>query len=180
MKRNKNITLSDINNNRSEYSTLLDKKNSNSILKKNKSVNESINYYLSKIEDKLKNSRNYLFKNHVINKKKLKIIKSKVPVNITNNNYNVNKNHVLITLNNINLEKLKIKKKLAAYNKMIDKKISNLKKNNIKKINDCKRKKSSIIKERRICNINSSLKNSFNNEKLSKTILMNYFVSDNH
>ena len=170
------MTLSTIN--KSEFDTYLDRKSSISNIKKNNSVNESINYYLSKIEDKLNNRRKYLSKNDIINNKQYKKNKYKVPVNI-NNNYNVNKNHVLITLNNINLEKLKIQKKLAAYNKMMDKKISKLKNNKIKKINICKKKKSSLIIGERKYNINSYIKSLFNNKKLNKTIVLNYSVEDN-
>ena len=135
---NRNMSLSTINYNQLEYNTNVIKKSSN----KNNSVNESVSFYLNKFDDSLNNnnSRNNASK---ISKqtKRLKIDRSKIPVNITNNNYNVQKNNVLINLNNINLEKLKIQRKLAEYRKMIDKKINNQKKENSNKININKKKK---------------------------------------
>jgi hypothetical protein len=135
---NRNMSLSTINYNQLEYNTNVIKKSSN----KNNSVNESVSFYLNKFDDSLNNnnSRNNASK---ISKqtKRLKIDRSKIPVNITNNNYNVQKNNVLINLNNINLEKLKIQRKLAEYRKMIDKKINNLKKGSSNKININKKKK---------------------------------------
>ena len=111
---NRNMSLSTINYNQLEYNTNVIKKSSN----KNNSVNESVSFYLNKFDDSLNNnnSRNNASK---ISKqtKRLKIDRSKIPVNITNNNYNVQKNNVLINLNNINLEKLKIQRKLAEYRK---------------------------------------------------------------
>lgn len=142
---NRNMSLSTINYNQLEYNTNVIKKSSN----KNNSVNESVSFYLNKFDDSLNNnnSRNNASK---ISKqtKRLKIDRSKIPVNITNNNYNVQKNNVLINLNNINLEKLKIQRKLAEYRKMIDKKINNLKKGSSNKININKKKKTSLKKKK--------------------------------
>ena len=133
---NKNMSLSTINYNQvDDFSSHLNKKSSN----KNHSVNESISYYLNKIDESLNNnninnnSRNN-FGKIPKNAKFINVEKSKgQPVNITNNNYNVQKNNVLINLNNINLEKLKLQRKLAEYRKMIDRKINSLKKGNINK-----------------------------------------------
>ena len=106
----------------------------------------------------------------------IKLNKSKISADKTKNNYNEIKNHALVTLNTINLEKLKIQKKLAEYNKLIDKKIIKLKKNNkAKKINVYKRKKSSLIKEGNICNINSSKIYLINNKKINKAFFINSF-----
>lgn len=121
---NKNMNLSFINSNREEYTWNLDKK-------KNKSMNEDMKVYLSKNENKLVSSRNSLYKKDKIFND-IKLNKSKISADKTNNNYNEIKNHALVTLNTINLEKLKIQKKLAEYNKLIDKKIIKLKKKIIK------------------------------------------------
>lgn len=147
---NKNMSLSTINYNQvDDFSSHLNKKSSN----KNHSVNESISYYLNKIDESLNNnninnnSRNN-FGKIPKNAKFINVEKSKgQPVNITNNNYNVQKNNVLINLNNINLEKLKLQRKLAEYRKMIDRKINSLKKGNInKKKNSAYRNGKSSIK----------------------------------
>ena len=139
---NKNISLSTINYNQLEYNSNINKKSTN----KNNSMNESMSFYISKIDDNINNnnSRNNQNKNFK-NIKSIKLDKSKVPVNITNNNYNVQKNNVLITLNSINLEKMKIQKKLAEYKKLIDKKINNLRKNNINKLKVNKSRKKSLF-----------------------------------
>ena len=143
---NRNTSLSTINYNQLDLNSNLNKKNS----KKDKSINESISYFLNKIEESLynnsNNSRNNLLKNiHFSKSMKLnpKVIN---PVNITNNNYNPPKNNnVLINLNTINLEKLKLQKKLAEYRKIIDKKINTLKRGKyLKSSNVSKNKKSSI------------------------------------
>lgn len=143
---NRNTSLSTINCNQLDLNSNLNKKNS----KKDNSINESISYFLNKIEESLynnsNNSRNNLLKNiHFSKSMKLnpKVIN---PVNITNNNYNPPKNNnVLINLNTINLEKLKLQKKLAEYRKIIDKKINTLKRGKyLKSSNVSKNKKSSI------------------------------------
>ena len=166
---NRNMSLSTINYNQLEYNTNVIKKSSN----KNNSVNESVSFYLNKFDDSLNNnnSRNNASK---ISKqtKRLKIDRSKIPVNITNNNYNVQKNNVLINLNNINLEKLKIQRKLAEYRKMIDKKINNLKKGSSNKININKKKKTSLKKERNFDKLNS-FRNSEYNRKFEKSCFIN-------
>ena len=112
------MSLSMINSNHIDYNTNI-KKSSN----KNNSLNEIVSLYLNKIDENLNNN---LRNNASRNSKAGKIYKNekfKSAINITNNNYNFQKNNVLINLNNINVEKLKIQKKLAEYRKMIDRKI---------------------------------------------------------
>ena len=82
--------------------------------------------------------------------------KSNVSYNITNNTFNMNKNNVMINLNtsikgnNLNIEKLRVQKKLAEYRKLIDLKIDALMKDKKRKIfnmrkanNSCKVEKKS-------------------------------------
>ena len=78
--------------------------------------------------------------------------KVKNPVNITNNNYN---NSVLINLNTINLEKLKLQQKLAEYRKMIDKRINSLKRNYKLNSNYKKKKSIKMKKEQKFEKMNS-------------------------
>ena len=169
---NKNMSLSTINYNQVDFSSHLNKKSSN----KNHSVNESISFYLNKIDESLNNNNNInnISRNNFgkipKNTKFIHEEKSKVqPVNITNNNYNVQKNNVLINLNNINLEKLKLQRKLAEYRKMIDRKINSLKKGNInrKKSTAYRNGKSSIKlkKEGQFDRLNSSRVSSNDIEK---------------
>ena len=140
---NKNMSLSTINYNQVDFSSHVNKRSSN----KNHSINESISFYLNRFDESLNNNINNNSRNNYGKfVKNNKIIKGDLPVNITNNNYNVQKNNVLINLNNINMEKLKLQKKLAEYRKMIDKKINSLKKGNFnkKKVNAFRNGKSSI------------------------------------
>ena len=146
--------------------------NVNVNLNKNNSVNESISYYLYKIDESLVNnvSRNKINQNG----NKYKVIKKKknrVPVNITNNNYNVQKNNVLINLDSVTLEKLKIQQKLEEYNRIIDKKINNLKQSNIKKEKSIKRKYS-LNKEK-----DSENSESYRNSKIKKKLSQSYFIN---
>ena len=124
---------------------------------KNSSINESIGNYLCKINESefnnisrdYSNNRNNSKNNNPIGKLKLKL-----PVNITNNNYNMNKNNVMINLstnivsNNINIEKLKVQQKLVEYRKLIDKKINELTKNKKRNINQNKKKTQTQDKDR--------------------------------
>lgn len=162
---NRNMSLSTINYNQLEYNTNIIRKSSN----KNNS-NDSVSFFTNKFDDSLNNnniSRNNISKNSKYSKG-LKIDKSKIPVNITNNNYNVQKNNVLINLNNINLEKLKIQKKLAEYRKMIDKKINNLKRGNY---NNHKKTKSLLKKER-----NLDRSNYFRNSQYNKNFEKSCYI----
>ena len=79
-------------------------------------------------------------------------------------------------MNSINLEKLKIQKKLDVYKTMIDKKINKLKKHNIKVF---KMNKTSLIKEGQICNMNSSNKSFLGNKKKDKTVFIKCSSLDN-
>ena len=94
------------------------------IKKNNKpNTNISINYHLNKMNQSHfnnKNSRNSFGKfAHTKQAKNL--------VNIMNNNFSVQKNNILINLNNLNHEKFIIQKKLEDYLKIIDTKINKLK-----------------------------------------------------
>ena len=161
---NKNMSLSMINYNHIDYNTNI-KKSSN----KNNSLNEIVSLYLNKIDENLNNNnmRNVASRNSKAGKI-YKNEKFKSAINITNNNYNFQKNNVLINLNNINVEKLKIQKKLAEYRKMIDRKIYNLKSKNSRKVNWNKKKKTSLKNERNFDKLNS-LRITQNNKNLEKS-----------
>ena len=90
----------------------------------------------------IKNNSNYSSvnnkRNNIINssrtKKKLKQnMKNNNSLNITNNTYNMSKNNIMINLNpknvNMNIEKLKVQKKLYEYQRLIDQKLNELIKN---------------------------------------------------
>ena len=92
----------------------------------------------------IKNNSNYSSvnnkRNNIINssraKKKLKQnMKSNNSLNITNNTFNMSKNNIMINLNpknvnmNMNIEKLKVQKKLYEYQRLIDQKLNELIKN---------------------------------------------------
>lgn len=123
---NRKMSLPTFNFSQLDLSSLINKKKS----KKENSINDSISLFFNKIEQNIygtnNNSRNNMIKNYNITKSIKLEQKGKNPVNITNNNYN---NRVLINLNTINLEKLKLQKKLAEYRKIIDKRINSLKRN---------------------------------------------------
>ena len=136
---------------------------------KNSSLNESISNYLYKINENENCSNNisrdnsYNIKNYHLNgKNKLKL---KIPFNITNNNYNMNKSSVMINLStniiddNLNLEKLKVQQKLAEYRKLIDKKINELKSNKKGNLNQKKKKTKSTYESDKIIARDSSPKN---------------------
>ena len=120
---------------------------------KNSSINESIGHYLSKMNESefnniSRDNSNNRNKNNPISRLKLKL-----PFNITNNNYSMNKNNVMINLstnivsNNINIEKLKVQQKLEEYRKLIDKKINELMNNKKRNINQ-KKKTQAVDKDR--------------------------------
>ena len=123
---NRKMSLPTFNFSQFDLSSLINKKKS----KKENSINDSVSLFFNKIEQNIygtnNNSRNNMIKNYNITKSIKLEQKGKNPVNITNNNYN---NRVLINLNTINLEKLKLQKKLAEYRKIIDKRINSLKRN---------------------------------------------------
>ena len=133
------MSLSTFNFSQLDFSSHINKKKS----QKENSINESESLFFNKIDENKYGtnniSRNNMLKNVNISKSIKLDQKVKNPVNITNNNYN---NSVLINLNTINLEKLKLQQKLAEYRKMIDKRINSLKRNY--KLNSNYKKKKSI------------------------------------
>ena len=167
---NKNITLSTINSIKEEKNSHIFRNRAKLKLKKKNNMNESVSYYYKVDESLLNNNiRNDISKTDR-NSKGDKIEKVKIPVNITNNNYNVQKNNVLINLDNAIIEKLKIQKKLAEYHKIIDKKINNLKKDKAKKENQINRKYS--LKKRPLENLNS-----YRNSRIMRKLDKSYFNS---
>ena len=167
---NKNITLSTINSIKAEKNSHIFRNRAKLKLNKKNSMNESVSYYYKVDESLLNNNiRNDISKTDR-NSKGDKIEKVKIPVNITNNNYNVQKNNVLINLDNAIIEKLKIQKKLAEYHKIIDKKINNLKKDKAKKENKINRKYS--FKKRPLENLNS-----YRNSRIMRKLDKSYFNS---
>ena len=167
---NKNITLSTINSIKAEKNSHIFRNRAKLKLNKKNNMNESVSYYYKVDESLLNNNiRNDISKTDR-NSKGDKIEKVKIPVNITNNNYNVQKNNVLINLDNAIIEKLKIQKKLAEYHKIIDKKINNLKKDKAKKENQINRKYS--LKKRPLENLNS-----YRNPRIMRKLDKSYFNS---
>ena len=88
-----------------------------------------------KIVKNCSSTKNNIKKKNVINSnRKNKNLKQTIhnsnSLNITNNTYNMSKNNIMINLNpkntNMNLEKLKVEKKLYEYQKLIDKKLNEL------------------------------------------------------
>ena len=159
---------------------------------KNSSINESISNYIYKInEGEFNNELNNISKinsnkknnnnnNNNISNITNKINKLKIPVNITNKNYNMNKNNVMINLstniisNNLNIEKLKIQQKLVEYRKLIDEKINELTNNKKKYLNQNKKiAKSSINK-------NYNNKKSPKNYEIYKKVSISCLKSDNN
>ena len=141
---NKKMNLSTFNYSQLDLSSHLNKKKS----KRDNSNNENVSLFFNKIEDNLyntnNNSRNNIFKNiNISNSIKLDH-KGKNRFNVTSNNFNMQKNNVLINLNTINLEKLKLQKKLAEYRKIIDKKINALKRGNYRLSSSYKNRKTTI------------------------------------
>ena len=95
---NKNITLSTINSIKAEKNSHIFRNRAKLKLNKKNNMNESVSYYYKVDESLLNNNiRNDISKTDR-NSKGDKIEKVKIPVNITNNNYNVQKNNVLINL----------------------------------------------------------------------------------
>ena len=152
---NKKMNLSTFNYSQLDLSSHLNKKKS----KRDNSNNENVSLFFNKIEDNLyntnNNSRNNIFKNiNISNSIKLDH-KGKNRFNVTSNNFNMQKNNVLINLNTINLEKLKLQQKLAEYRKMIDKRINSLKRNYKLNSNYKKKKSIKMKKEQKFEKMNS-------------------------
>jgi hypothetical protein len=107
-------------NNMSQQNTIininsyLQKNYSTHNLRKNNSSNNRKNYNNSR-----KKKQNYKLNSH-----------NSSSFNITNNTYNMNKNNIMINLNpknaNMNIEKLKVQKKLHEYQRLIDQKLNEL------------------------------------------------------
>ena len=168
-KKNNNhssTAISTINLNQSESNIFKKtvKLNSN----KNNTLDENIKICLKKNARKNlnNNSRNTFRKNSYI-----KI--AKVSTNITNHNYNAQKNNILINLNSINMEKKIIQQKLQKYLKIINTKINNLKDKNYRKMGIYKQSKS-FHNRNASSDRNDSIKNSEGkNKKLVKSSLIN-------
>ena len=146
------MSLSTFNFSQLDFSSHINKKKS----QKENSINESESLFFNKIDENKYGtnniSRNNMLKNVNISKSIKLDQKVKNPVNITNNNYN---NSVLINLNTINLEKLKLQQKLAEYRKMIDKRINSLKRNYKLNSNYKKKKSIKMKKEQKFEKMNS-------------------------
>ena len=168
---NRKMSLPTFNFSQLDLSSLINKKKS----KKENSINDSISLFFNKIEQNIygtnNNSRNNMIKNYNITKSIKLEQKGKNPVNITNNNYN---NRVLINLNTINLEKLKLQKKLAEYRKIIDKRINSLKRN-YKLNSNRKNNKSMKIEKEQKYDKNDSFKDCKNKRDRSCFIKKNIF-----
>ena len=165
------INNNNVNFSQLDLSSLINKKKS----KKENSINDSVSLFFNKIEQNIygtnNNSRNNMIKNYNITKSIKLEQKGKNPVNITNNNYN---NRVLINLNTINLEKLKLQKKLAEYRKIIDKRINSLKRN-YKLNSNRKNNKSMKIEKEQKCDKNDSFKDCKNKRDRSCFVKKNIF-----
>ena len=168
---NRKMSLPTFNFSQLDLSSLINKKKS----KKENSINDSISLFFNKIEQNIygtnNNSRNNMIKNYNITKSIKLEQKGKNPVNITNNNYN---NRVLINLNTINLEKLKLQKKLAEYRKIIDKRINSLKRN-YKLNSNRKNNKSMKIEKEQKYDKNDSFKDCKNKRDRSCFVKKNIF-----
>ena len=168
MNKNHNSNNNSINLNNSERN----KSNVYSFKKTTKSnlntkKRNDLSFYLNKnIEGNIRdNSRN-----NIRNNKYIRIYK--VQTNITNNNYNIQRNNSLININNENKVKLKIQQKLKVYLKMIEKKLKNLKNTKDNKIELNKQSKAGVKK---ITSLDKkiSLKNYVKEKKLNKTSINN-------
>ena len=132
----KNKTMSNIKPSRNNnFFTLLNKQSNKN--KNNISMQNNFHKNFSSNSLRKNNSNNNRKKNIINTNKKRKNLKQNIhncnSLNITNNTYNMSKNNIMINLNprnsNMNLEKLKVQKKLYEYQKLIDKKLNELIKN---------------------------------------------------
>ena len=191
IKRNKNEShyLSSFNNNinkkknnHNHSSTAISTINLNqsetNIFKKTIKLNNNKNNTLDEnINNKIclkKNARKNLNNNSRNNFRKNSYIKmAKVSTNITNNNYNVQKNNVLINLNSMNMEKKIIQQKLQKYLKIINTKIYNLKNKTNRKIGLYKQSKSFYYRNLSSDRIDSFKNSERNIKNLDKSSLIN-------
>lgn len=160
--------LSTINFNNNECNTHLYKKNHKFNYNKNTIIDGNFSTYRNKNKERSVNniSRNNFRKNKFIRT-------SKIPTNITNNHYNVQNNNLLISLNNMNQEKIKIQEKLETYLKLIDTKINNLKNKKDKMITIYKQSKSFLKRNNSSLEKSNSIKNNSRKKKLDKSTILN-------
>ena len=162
--------ISTINLNQSE--TNIFKKTIKLNNNKTNTLDENIN-----ISNKIclkKNARRNLNNNSRNNFRKNSYIKmAKVSTNITNNNYNVQKNNVLINLNSMNMEKKIIQQKLQKYLKIINTKINNLKNKTNRKIGLFSQSKSFYYRNLSSDRIDSFRNSEKKNKRLDKSSLIN-------
>ena len=162
--------ISTINLNQSE--TNIFKKTIKLNNNKTNTLDENIN-----ISNKIclkKNARRNLNNNSRNNFRKNSYIKmAKVSTNITNNNYNVQKNNVLINLNSKNMEKKIIQQKLQKYLKIINTKINNLKNKTNRKIGLFSQSKSFYYRNLSSDRIDSFKNSEKKNKRLDKSSLIN-------
>ena len=162
--------ISTINLNQSE--TNIFKKTIKLNNNKTNTLDENIN-----ISNKIclkKNARRNLNNNSRNNFRKNSYIKmAKVSTNITNNNYNVQKNNVLINLNSMNMEKKIIQQKLQKYLKIINTKINNLKNKKNRKIGLFSQSKSFYYRNLSSDRIDSFKNSEKKNKRLDKSSLIN-------
>ena len=193
---NKNRTMSNIKPSRNtNYFTIVNKpsnKNNNinnHISQQNTIIN--INSYLQKnfSSNSLRknNSSNHQRKNYNNSSSKKKDYRqnnNNSLLNITNNTYNMNKNNIMINVNpknisnsNMNLEKLKVQKKLYEYQRLIDQKLNELIKNkhyclkNNKNIFHIRRNSSPNYNNSQIKNTSSSIGLEYYLKKIEKKVL---------
>ena len=163
--------ISTINLNKSETNVNIFKKN---IRINNNNKNNTMDENISSKICLKKNARRNLNNNSRNNFRKNSYIKmAKVPTNITNNNYNVQKNNVLINLNSMNKEKKIIQQKLQKYIKIINTKINNLKNKSNRKIGIYKQSKSFYYRNLSSDRIDSFKNSEKKNKKLDKSSLIN-------
>ena len=132
----KNKTMSNIKSSRNNnFFVMVNKQAAKN--KNNMSIPNNLNNFIKNFSSNSlrKKSTNNIKKKNVINSnRKNKNLKQTIhnsnSLNITNNTYNMSKNNIMINLNpkntNMNLEKLKVEKKLYEYQKLIDKKLNEL------------------------------------------------------
>ena len=161
--------LSTINfNNNPACNTQLFKKNQKFNYNKSTIIDDNISNYIN--ENKERNVNN--FSRNIFKKNKI-IGTNKIHTNITNNHYNVQNNSLLISLHNMNQEKIKIQEKLETYLKLIDTKINNLKNKKDKNITIYKQSKSFLKRNSNSLDKSNSLKNNSKKKKLDKSNSIN-------
>ena len=132
----KNKTMSNIKSSRNNnFFVMVNKQAAKN--KNNMSIPNNLNNFIKNFSSnslRKKSTNNSKKKNVINSNRKNKNLKQTIhnsnSLNITNNTYNMSKNNIMINLNpkntNMNLEKLKVEKKLYEYQKLIDKKLNEL------------------------------------------------------